>query len=80
MMTTRRIAQLVPCLLLAACTTTSEPQNDTCTGTARPDQTPSYAGGVPSGLICANQIPPTDGGAPASPQNYCCTNSETTCA
>ena len=31
-------------------------------------------------MICANQIPPTDGGAPASPQSYCCTNTETTCA
>ena len=52
----------------------------TCTGTARPDQTASYAGGVPQGMICANQIPPGDGGVPASPQNYCCTNADTTCA
>src|SRR5207302_2150564 len=84
MMNQRPIALLVSCLLLAACTTTSEPQNGTCTvdqaittdcngtadggasrdlgltgytctGTARPDQTPSYAGGVPHGIICANQ-------------------------
>lgn len=53
----------------------------TCTGTARPDeQQASYVQGVPQGIICANQIPPSDGGAPASPQTYCCTNAPTTCA
>jgi hypothetical protein len=51
-----------------------------CTGTARPDQGAVYIEGVPQGIICANQIPPTDGGAPASPQNYCCTNATTPCA
>ncbi len=51
-----------------------------CTGNARPDRAANYAGGVPSGLICANQIPPGDGGVPASPQNYCCTSQPTTCA
>ncbi len=112
-MATPRLAWLVPCALLAACTTKDESQitgtctvdptitdgcntvsaaadagappslgltGYTCTGNARPDLAANYAGGVPSGLICANQIPPGDGGAPASPQSYCCTSQPTTCA
>jgi hypothetical protein len=107
----RRLATLIPCALLAACTTTSEPQDGVCTvdpsitascntvstdagapsslgltgynctGTARPDdQQASYTEGQPTGLICANQIPPGDGGAPASPQSYCCTSAPSTCS
>jgi hypothetical protein len=110
LMSARRIAFLVPWLLLGACTTNTETPNGscqlddaitascnstsadggapptlgltgyTCTGSARPDLAANYAGGVPQGTICANQIPPGDGGAPVSPQTYCCTQPDTTCA
>jgi hypothetical protein len=48
-----------------------------CTGTSRPDESPGYSGGVPQGLICANQSATPDGGAA---QAYCCTAAVTTCA
>jgi hypothetical protein len=49
-----------------------------CSGTARPDQTPTYIQGVPQGLVCANQTKPgADGGTPGA---YCCTSETTNCA
>ena len=48
-----------------------------CTGTARPDQTPTYVEGIPQGLVCANQSAGADGGSPGA---YCCTSETTTCA
>jgi hypothetical protein len=49
-----------------------------CTGSARPDQNPTYVQGVPQGMICANQAAP-DGGAPVG-NGYCCTTATTPCA
>ena len=41
-----------------------------CTGTARPEEDPTYIDGVPQGLVCANQ----------GPQGYCCSARVTSCA
>ena len=47
-----------------------------CTGTARPDDSPTYVDGVPQGLICANRGAANADGS----QNYCCTAEMSTCA
>lgn len=47
-----------------------------CTGTARPDEDPSYIDGVPQGLVCANQGA-VDG---EGPHGYCCSALLTSCA
>jgi hypothetical protein len=41
-----------------------------CTGTARPDESPTYIDGVPQGFVCANQ----------GPHSYCCSAQATSCA
>ncbi len=46
-----------------------------CTGTARPDDSPSYIDGVPQGSVCVNRGVLDDG-----TQGYCCTSYATTCA
>ena len=48
----------------------------TCSGTARPDESPHYDKGIPRGRVCA------DRGALGSDrvQGYCCTAEETSCA
>lgn len=46
-----------------------------CTGTARPDDSPKFQDGVPQGHICADRGALNDG-----TQGYCCTDYETTCA
>src|SRR5689334_2098088 len=47
-----------------------------CTGSARPDQDPTYLEGVPSGLVCADRGPV----GPEGKQGYCCTAVATPCA
>lgn len=48
----------------------------TCSGGARPDQTPVYVDGIPQGMVCADQ-----GAADGGVRNFCCTSeSKTTCA
>jgi len=47
-----------------------------CTGTARPDQDPTYIDGVPQGLVCADQGPAASGEA----LGYCCSAQATPCA
>jgi hypothetical protein len=47
-----------------------------CTGTARPDDSPTYIDGIPQGMVCSDQIAVgTDGRA-----GYCCTAYDTQCA
>lgn len=45
-----------------------------CSGSARPDQSPTIASGVPRGLICS------DRGSADGRQRYCCTKDDTDCA
>jgi len=47
-----------------------------CTGTARPDESPIYIDGVPQGLVCASQ----PAGASDGSQGYCCSAQTTSCA
>jgi hypothetical protein len=47
-----------------------------CTGTARPDENPTYPDGVPQGLVCANQGAMGSNGL----QGYCCSAQVTSCA
>jgi len=47
-----------------------------CTGTARPDDSPTYIDGVPQGLVCANQGTVASDGT----QGYCCSLAITSCA
>ena len=46
-----------------------------CTGTARPDDSPSYQEEVPDGIVCADRPATVDG-----QNNYCCSPNSTTCA
>jgi hypothetical protein len=48
----------------------------TCTGAARPDEAPTYAQGVPQGMVCANRAASGDG----STRAYCCSGGGTPCA
>jgi hypothetical protein len=50
----------------------------TCTGTARPDDSPRYVEGVPEGIVCADRAP-AEGDAAGS-RTYCCTTAKTSCA
>lgn len=45
-----------------------------CTGSARPDDSPSFIDGVPKGIVCS------DRGNPDGTEHYCCTAEATTCA
>jgi len=47
-----------------------------CTGSARPDDSPTYIDGVPQGLICADRGAANADGT----QNYCCTTATMPCA
>jgi hypothetical protein len=47
-----------------------------CTGTARPDEAPTYVESVPRGLLCADRALPGD----ADAHGYCCTAATTSCA
>ncbi len=47
-----------------------------CTGTARPDENPTYLDGVPQGLVCASQGATGSDGT----QGYCCSAQVTSCA
>jgi hypothetical protein len=49
-----------------------------CTGAARPDDSPTYAEGIPQGVVCADR--PALAGAPAETRNYCCTAATSDCA
>ncbi|HEY4157600.1 MAG TPA: hypothetical protein VGM29_05865 [Polyangiaceae bacterium] len=46
-----------------------------CTGSARPDEAPTYADGVPQGVVCADRGALADG-----TQGYCCSEALTPCA
>jgi hypothetical protein len=48
-----------------------------CTGSARPDDTPTFIDGVPQGLLCADRGPV---GGDSGKQGYCCTDTITSCA
>lgn len=47
-----------------------------CSGTARPDSDSTYAEGIPSGLLCADQGLVSETGR----QGYCCSNQKTQCS
>jgi hypothetical protein len=47
-----------------------------CTGSARPDDSPTFDDGVPRGVLCADKGPIGDAGT----QAYCCTPDTTSCA
>jgi len=47
-----------------------------CTGSARPDDSPKYIEDIPQGIVCADHGTPDDGGA----QEFCCTSATTPCA
>jgi hypothetical protein len=47
-----------------------------CTGTARPDDNPTYLQGVPQGLVCADKTAAATDGS----NGYCCSRDAATCA
>ncbi len=51
-----------------------------CTGSARPDDSPAYVQGVPQGMVCANQPAPDGGASAGGNAAYCCTTASTPCA
>jgi hypothetical protein len=66
----------VNCAVGAASAETLGLAGYSCTGTARPDQDPTYIDGVPQGLVCADQGP----GGTEGTQGFCCSAQATACA